>query len=56
MAGDVLLLDVGPSQLHLAIVGVDGGIVHAHAGLRRVVLTPYPLPWPIVRHWRLAQT
>jgi hypothetical protein len=55
-AGDVLLLDVGPAQLHLAIVGVDGGIVHAHAGLRRVVHTPYPLPWPIVRQWRLART
>jgi cell wall-associated NlpC family hydrolase len=52
-AGDVLLLAAGPAQLHLAIVGVNGGIVHAHAGLRRVVHTPFPLPWPVVGHWRL---
>lgn len=52
--GDVLLLEPGPAQLNLAIVGVDGGAVHAHAGLRRVVRTPFPLPWPIVGHWRLA--
>ena len=53
-AGDVLLLQAGPAQLHLAIVGIDGGIVHAHAGLGRVVLTPFPLPWPVVGQWRLA--
>lgn len=52
-AGDVLLLAVGPAQLHVAIVGVAGGIVHAHAGLRRVVHTPFPLSWPVVRQWRL---
>jgi cell wall-associated NlpC family hydrolase len=52
-AGDVLLLDPGPAQLHLAIVGAGGGIVHAHAGLGRVVHTPFPLPWPVVGHWRL---
>ena len=52
-AGDVLLLAAGPAQLHLAIVGVEGGIVHAHAGLGRVVHTPFPLVWPVVRQWRL---
>jgi cell wall-associated NlpC family hydrolase len=52
--GDVLLLEAGPAQLHLAIVGTSGGIVHAHAGLRRVVATPFPLPWPVVRQWRLT--
>jgi cell wall-associated NlpC family hydrolase len=51
--GDVLLLDAGPAQLHLAIVGMEGGIVHAHAGLGRVVMTPFPLPWPVVGQWRL---
>lgn len=51
--GDVLALEPGPAQLHLAVV-VPGGIVHAHAGLRRVVLTPFPLPWPVARQWRLA--
>ena len=52
--GDVLLLEAGPAQLHLAIVGRDGGVVHAHAGLRRVVHTPFPLPWAVVRQWRLT--
>ena len=51
--GDVLALEPGPAQVHLAIV-VRGGIVHAHAGLQRVVHTPFPLPWQIVGQWRLA--
>lgn len=50
--GDVLLLAAGPAQLHVA-VAVPQGIVHAHAGLRRIVRTPFPLPWPIIGHWRL---
>jgi cell wall-associated NlpC family hydrolase len=53
-AGDVLLLRPGPAQVHLAIVGA-GGLIHAHAGLGRIVLTPPPLPWPIERHWRLRE-
>jgi cell wall-associated NlpC family hydrolase len=53
--GDVLLMKAGPAQFHLAIAASEGGIVHAHAGLRRVVLTPFPLPWPIVRQWRLVR-
>jgi len=51
--GDVVLLETGPAQAHIAIVAT-GGIVHAHAGLRRVVHTPFPLPWPLVGQWRLA--
>jgi len=50
--GDVLLFEPGPAQLHLGIAALDGGLVHAHAGLRRVVRTPFPLPWPTVRQWR----
>jgi len=52
--GDVLVFAPGPAQLHLAIVAPGGGIIHAHAGLRRVVRTPFPLPWPIIGHWRLS--
>jgi cell wall-associated NlpC family hydrolase len=52
--GDVLVFAPGAAQLHLAIVAIGGGIIHAHAGLRRVVRTPFPLPWPIIGHWRLA--
>lgn len=50
--GDILLAEVGPSQLHLAIV-TDDGWVHAHAGLRRVVLSTPQTDWAIIRHWRL---
>jgi cell wall-associated NlpC family hydrolase len=53
-AGDVLLLHPSPLQCHLAIALACGGIVHAHAELRRVVITPAPLPWPVSRRWRLA--
>ena len=51
--GDVLLVRGGPAQHHLLIAGPRGGFIHAHAGLRRVVATPGPLPWPLERHWRL---
>lgn len=53
--GDLLLLSPGPAQVHLAVVGVGGGLIHAHAGLGKVVLTPPPAPWPIERHWRLRR-
>ena len=52
--GDVLLLRPSPSQFHLAIGLGEQGIIHAHAELRRVVITPPPLPWPVARRWRLA--
>lgn len=51
--GDVLLVRPGWTQAHLLIVGPGGDCIHAHAGLRRVVRTPAPLPWPVKRHWRL---
>ena len=53
--GDVLLFRVGPAQLHGA-VRVAGGIVHADAGLRRVVMRPDgpgPVPgWVRIGAWR----
>jgi cell wall-associated NlpC family hydrolase len=51
--GDLLLVWPGPAQVHLGVVSSAGGLVHAHAGLGKVVVTPAPLPWPIERHWRL---
>ncbi|MBW8785193.1 MAG: hypothetical protein JF593_11265 [Novosphingobium sp.] len=51
--GDVLLFDVGPCQLHLAVAAGDARLVHAHAGLRRVVVGPLPPEWRRVAHWRL---
>lgn len=50
-AGDLVLLAVGPGQLHLAIA-TGSGIVHADAGLKRVVERPGVPEWPIVERWR----
>jgi cell wall-associated NlpC family hydrolase len=53
--GDLLLLKPGPAQVHLAIVSRSGGLVHAHAGLGLVVVTPPPCSAAIERHWRLRE-
>jgi cell wall-associated NlpC family hydrolase len=50
-AGDLLVCDAGPGQLHLA-VSTGRGIVHADARLRRVVERPGPAPWPVTGAWR----
>lgn len=52
-AGDLLLFAVGPGQLHLA-VATAGGVVHADAGLRRVVARPGVAPWALIGAWRQA--
>jgi cell wall-associated NlpC family hydrolase len=52
--GDVLLVQAGAAQCHLLVASRRGGFVHAHAGLRRVVHSPAPLDWPVLRHWRLT--
>ncbi|MFA9200910.1 MAG: NlpC/P60 family protein [Cypionkella sp.] len=52
--GDAVLARPGPGQHHLLIALAGGRFVHAHAGLRRVVVQPGPLPWPELRRWRLA--
>ena len=51
--GDVLLLVAGPAQFHFAVADRGGGIVHADAGLRRVVQSVLP-PWPRRGQWRLG--
>lgn len=51
--GDVLLLVPGIQQRHFAIATGPDMIVHAHAGLRRVVHGPLPPHWPISGRWRL---
>ena len=50
-AGDVIVLRSGPGQLHLG-VWTGEGLVHADAGLRRVVERPGTPPWPILSIWR----
>jgi hypothetical protein len=49
--GDILLADSGPLQVHL-MIRARCGLVHAHAGLGRVVLMPCPSPWPVRGIWR----
>lgn len=52
--GDILLVQPGPAQHHLLLAAGPRSFIHAHASLRCVVETPFPSPWPIQRHWRLA--
>ena len=52
--GDVLLLKPSSVQHHLAIVADESTIIHAHAGLRRVVRQPLDGATTIIEHWRLA--
>jgi hypothetical protein len=47
------MLRCSPCQFHFAIAVTAARIVHAHAGLRKVVLGPLPDAWPVVGRWRL---
>lgn len=51
-AGDVLVARSGPLQLHL-MIAAESSLIHAHAGLGRVVEMPAPGPWPIAARWRI---
>ncbi|MEO0061503.1 MAG: hypothetical protein RLZZ08_63 [Pseudomonadota bacterium] len=51
--GDVVLVAPGPAQHHLLVRGSGPFAIHAHAGLRRISMTPTPLPWPTLRNWRI---
>lgn len=53
LSGDVVLVRMGPCQLHLLIALGTGRFVHAHAGARRVVVLDSMLEWPVIRLWRL---
>tara|TARA_B100000678_G_scaffold258705_2_gene238484 strand:+ start:709 stop:1149 length:441 start_codon:yes stop_codon:yes gene_type:complete len=54
MAGDILLLRTSPAQIHLAIMRDATSIIHAHAGLGRVVAGPLDTAWPIISAWRFT--
>lgn len=51
-AGDVLLIALAHSQHHLVIAADLARVVHAHAGLRRVVLQPHDPTWRASACWR----
>ena len=53
--GDVVLCQCGPAQHHLLIAAGQGGFIHAHAGLRRVVSQPGSVPWPITSIFRIRE-
>jgi lipoprotein Spr len=50
--GDVLVIAPSARQRHLAIV-TPAGVVHAHAGLGRVVEGPRDGDWAVLTAWRL---
>lgn len=51
--GNAVLMRAGPGQLHLGVL-TDTGMVHADAGLRRVVERPGAPPWPVLGYWRAS--
>lgn len=53
-AGDVLLITLGACQHHLVIATDERTVIHAHAGLRRVVRQPLEHTWQIRAKWRAA--
>lgn len=55
-AGDLLLALCSPVQPHLVVALGGERIVHAHAGLGRVVVDTCDPAWTIVRHWRFPHT
>ncbi len=52
--GDLLTLAPSPGRRHFAVV-TGFGVVHAHAGLGRVVEGPLDPGWTILAAWRLPQ-
>lgn len=54
LPGDLIIVRPAVSQFHIAIAASDQHIIHAHAGLRRVVRSPQPADLSIVCRWRLT--
>lgn len=50
--GDVLVIAPAPGWRHLGVV-TPTGLVHAHAGLERVVEGPIDTEWHVMQAWRL---
>jgi hypothetical protein len=49
---DLVEYALAPGHRHLALL-TDRGILHAHAGLGRVVEGPVPDDWPVLACWAL---
>jgi hypothetical protein len=52
--GEVLLIALGHCQHHLVIMANQADVIHAHAGLRRVVRQPLEPTWRICAKWSAA--
>jgi cell wall-associated NlpC family hydrolase len=52
--GDVVLITLAHYQHHLVITADPHSVIHAHAGLRRVVRQPMDPDWHISATWRAA--
>lgn len=50
-AGDLVLVCPGPAQIHLG-VWTGESLVHADAGLGRIVETPGVPAWPVLSVWQ----
>jgi cell wall-associated NlpC family hydrolase len=53
MRGDIIMVQPGPAQRHLLVAVSASAVIHAHAGLRRVVRMDCAPDWPIRHHWTL---
>lgn len=51
--GDIMLSRAGHEHQHLLITS-PGAHIHAHAALRRVVMTPGSVPGQLLGQWRLS--
>ena len=52
LPGDVIVIAPAARQRHLGVV-TEAGLVHAHAGLDRVVEGPIDPDWTLIGAWRL---
>lgn len=50
--GDLIEYRLATGHRHLAVQS-ERGIIHAHAGLGRVVEAPAPADWPVAARWAL---
>lgn len=50
--GDFIVFSLAEGHVHLAVLS-EAGIIHAHAGLGRVVEGPVPDDWPVLAQLKL---
>jgi hypothetical protein len=55
-ADDVLLVGLGSCQHHLVVAVDPANVIHAHAGLGRVVRQPFEPAWRVCAKWRAASS